>query len=255
MIKVYRIPLSKERLHELSKEERSLFFLLGYISNQITLNQKLVTFSTNRVPFDHVEQMLTGAQTQMMARNMVGVLNEGYEVIRKRFLSRPIGQEYTPLLDPKGACALTELKKHFGASNLLTTVRTNFAYHHPKDEDVDSAFEAAARDEELDNEWNWYLSESLFNSLYLPCDFVILHGILKSVNATNLRDAQKKLMGEVRKVADLMNEFIPAFLSAVWRKHFGEELPAEVHKVDGAPNVWEVSIPFFVEMSDPPETA
>jgi len=255
MIEVYRIPLSKERLHVLSKEERSLFFLLGYISNQITLNQKMVTFSTNRVSSDPVEQMLTGAQTQMMARNMVGVLKEGWDVIHRRYVGKPIGQEYTPLLDTGGAHALAELKRHFGGSNLLATVRTNFVYHHPKDDDVDAAFEAATRDAELDGEWNWYLSASLFNSLYLPCDFVILHGILKAVNAGNLREAQEKLMGEVRKVADLMNEFIPAFLAAVWRRHFGEELPAGTHKVDGAPSVWDVTIPFFVEMSDPPEDA
>lgn len=86
----------------MTKEERSLFLLLGYAANQINLLSKLVVFSTNNTP-EGVEQNLSGAQSQMLARLAIGVLNEAWELIHKRFLSTPVGREYVPRLDPDGA--------------------------------------------------------------------------------------------------------------------------------------------------------
>jgi hypothetical protein len=48
-------------------------------------------------------------------------------------------------------------------------------------------------------------------------------------------------------------DFIPAFLAAIWRKHFGPDMPAEIcANVEGAPSLWDVWIPFFVEVAIPP---
>jgi hypothetical protein len=59
VIEVLRIPLPKDRLRAMPKEERALFFLLGYAANQITLFSKLVTFSVNKTPSDSVEQQIS----------------------------------------------------------------------------------------------------------------------------------------------------------------------------------------------------
>lgn len=254
MIDVYRIVLSKDRLKSLPPDERSLLLLLGYVANQIAMTQKIVTFMTNRAPADPVEEKLAAVQTQMMARNMIGVLNEGWLLIKKRFVSKPLGRAYEPLLDAGGVEALAKLKRHFGASNLLSKIRNDYAYHLPEDAEVDAAFQAAIVDPEWDDDWYWYMSGSNFNSLYFPSDIVVLHGILKSINGTNLRDAQAKIMGEVRLVSDLMGEFIPALTAAIWRKHFGNDMMADkVFNIGTAPSIWDVTIPFFVEVSAPPE--
>lgn len=50
MLKVYRIPIPKDRLRAMPKDERVLFVLLGYASNQISMLQKLLTFAINRTP-------------------------------------------------------------------------------------------------------------------------------------------------------------------------------------------------------------
>ena len=52
MIDIYRIKFPKERLQDLTTEERSLFFLLGYAANQIAIFKKLTVFATN-VSSDH----------------------------------------------------------------------------------------------------------------------------------------------------------------------------------------------------------
>ena len=50
MIQVYRIPVPKERLRKMPKDERVLFLLLGYAANQLSMLQKLLNFATNRTP-------------------------------------------------------------------------------------------------------------------------------------------------------------------------------------------------------------
>jgi hypothetical protein len=69
MIQVYRIPVPKERLGAMPKNERVLLLLLGYVSNQLSMLQKLLTFATNRTPAKELEQHATGAQTQMLVRD------------------------------------------------------------------------------------------------------------------------------------------------------------------------------------------
>ena len=96
MIDVIRIPLPKDRLRAMPKEERALFFLLGYAANQITLFSKLVTFSASKTPGDPVEQQLSNAQSLILGRIAIGVLAEAWELIHKRFLGTPIGKELEP---------------------------------------------------------------------------------------------------------------------------------------------------------------
>ena len=77
MITVLKIPVPKDRLRAMPEEERALLILLGYVANQINLLSKLVIFSSNKPP-DGVEHALCAAQTQMLARLAIGVLNEGW---------------------------------------------------------------------------------------------------------------------------------------------------------------------------------
>jgi hypothetical protein len=46
-VDVLQIPVPKERLLAVPKEERALFFMLGYAANQIIMFQKLLIFSCN----------------------------------------------------------------------------------------------------------------------------------------------------------------------------------------------------------------
>jgi hypothetical protein len=127
VIDVMRVSLPKDRLRAMPKEERALLFLLGYAANQITLFSKLVRFSTNKTPENRVEQRLSDAQSQILARAAIGVLAETWELIRKRFLSTHIGKELQSKLNPIGREALDDLKKYFGRTNLLTTFRSRFS--------------------------------------------------------------------------------------------------------------------------------
>jgi hypothetical protein len=249
MLQVIRIPVSKERLRALSKDERVLLLLLDYVANQIMMMEKLLVFSTNKEPTDPVKHQVTGVQTQMILRLMIGVLNEAWQVITTRFNQKPLNVEYRPLLDEGGQKALAELKQQFGSSNLLNRIRTHYAFHHPESEDVEIAFESAINNSGLDGDWNYYFAQHGFNSMFFISDIVIIHGIFKELGETDWTVGQQKIMDQVMKAADNINEFAKAFTAVVWRKHFGQGMLSDkVIEIQDAPQVEEVVLPFFVAM-------
>jgi hypothetical protein len=254
MITVLKVPVSKDRLRAMPEDERALLILLGYVANQINLLSKLVIFSSNRTP-DGVEHSLCAAQTQMLARLGIGVLNEGWELISKRFLGSRIGRDYRPRLDAEGKAALDQLQKTFGGSNIINKIRTNYSFHHPYNSDVNAAFEIACNDTVSDADWNWYFSHSGYNSFYFLSDLVMMHGMLGAVGETDLIAAQDKLTAEVSSVSENMSQFITALTTALWTTHFGAGITGEVCSViSDAPGAFDVWIPFFMEIPDaPPE--
>ena len=247
MIDVYKIPVPKDRLRAMPKDERALLLLLGYASNQLYMMQKLLLFSTNKTAPMEVEQILAGAQTQMLLRLCIGVLNEAWLLIDRLFNRSPIAKDYLERLDPEGREALASLKKQFGSSNFLNSIRNDFAFHYPKIDEVDEAVDSACNDVELDEHFNLYFSESGFNSFYLLSDLMIVHGIREGIGAADLKQSQTKIMKEVTDAIGNIFEFSKAFTAAAWLKHFGSEMIApEVFRIHGAANISDVAIPFFV---------
>jgi hypothetical protein len=105
MLDILRVALPKEQLLKLSASERSLFLLLGYSSNQINALWKLVIVATNEVSKDPVEAKVTGAQTQIFVRLLIGIMREALKLIEKRFLGSKLGKEYVPLLSLEAMAA------------------------------------------------------------------------------------------------------------------------------------------------------
>jgi hypothetical protein len=113
MIDIFQIKFPKERLAEMSVEERSLFFLLGYAVNQIAVFGKMTVFSSNIESSSAVKSRVEGAQTQILVRHYVGVVAEAWEMVEKRFLNKPVGKEYRARLSSRGLEAITKLPGAF----------------------------------------------------------------------------------------------------------------------------------------------
>lgn len=233
------------------KEERSLFFMLGYTANQIILFQKLLIFSVNGMPSDPVDIKLSAVQTEMLLRLMMGVLFEGWRLIEKRFIGRPIGRDYQPLLDNEGRQALMDLKKQFGTSNLLATIRNHFAFHFPNSDEVEIAFDSAFNDENFDDEWNLFFARNKFNSQYMLCEVVFVHALFKALGEDDWTAGQTKIMKEVHAASDNMVKFIHGFTAALWKNRIGPEMLAHVQtRIDDVPDLQSVVLPFFVAVRD-----
>jgi hypothetical protein len=234
-------------------DERALFILLGYAANQLNLFSKLTMFSLNNMT--EGESPLSGVQSQMLLRMVIAIIHEAWaKVITGRLLKAPLGRDYIPRLDRGGKAALEALNKLFGQSNILSKIRNNYAFHHPYDADVEAAFQQAVSDPGWDEEWNWFFSQSNFNSLYAVSDIVIVSGIMREIGEPNAALAQERLMAEVQTAMNEMATLIMALTAAIWRKHFGDELEAEMcGNIADAPNLYEFALPFFVEVDSIPD--
>jgi hypothetical protein len=147
---ILRMDVTKELLHKMAKEERALFLALGHASNQVNVLWKLVIILTNGDTDDPVKQRLEGTQTQVFVRLTIGAMWEAWRLVEDRFLKRPVGREFLPLLDRPAVDALERLKKRFGKGSGLSTIRNNYAFHHPGIDDIDAAFEKAAAEVDSD---------------------------------------------------------------------------------------------------------
>jgi hypothetical protein len=259
MVEVYKIALPKDKLMAMPERERSLMMLLGYAANQINFFTKLVVLSSNKDGPTEMEQKLSGGQTQMSLRVLIGVLNEAWELVRKRFLGAPFGKDYQPLLDERGKEALARMNKRTGKGSLLADLRSSWIFHHPDEEQIaEEACAAALADPVCDLEWNWYFSASNYNSFFYPSEMVALHGIAAILNEQNLQEAQDKLMSSVLSIARDMQQVIYAITVVLYKQHIGHELLSEAPvKITTAPSLFDVWLPFFVEIPDerPPEAS
>jgi hypothetical protein len=145
-------------------------------------------------------------------------------------------------------------QKIFRYVYILNTLRNNYAFHYPYDQDIDGAFIVASGDDQFDDYWNLYLSESSINSFHFASDVVIVHGMMNATKATDLLAAQEKITRDASIVAKLLTEFILDFSAAFVAKHFSvgntqsEILGREQASVKTAPSLLEFWLPFYFEL-------
>ena len=204
---------------------------------------------TNGDESDPVKQRLEGAQTQVFVRLTIGAMWEAWRLVEDRFLKRPLGREFLPLLDPQAADALDRLKKRFGKGSGLSTIRNNYAFHHPGIDDIDAAFEKAAAESDGDKaDWGVYFNRGLLNTFFFVSDFVFVHGMSDALSEPDVNEAHRKILGEMAPVANDLSEFALGFAAAVFKRHVGAELTMKiVAKVGDAPDIDGIRYPFFVE--------
>lgn len=249
MIQVYRIPIQKDSLLKLPKEERVCLLQLGHMANQVLMFEKLLIFATTLDSKNEVEQYTIGVQTQMLVRLAISAVFESLRVVERLFVGSKIGKDYSGKLDKKGSDALAYLKQLMGNSALLAAVRNNYGFHYPKVDETEAAFQAAIDDTDFDGMWKVYFSYHGFNSMFLFCDVISTKGIAAEAGVADLAALQEKLMTELREGALNLVDFAHSFFAALWVQHFGEVIDAEgITEITGAPKFNEVSIPFFVEV-------
>jgi fructose-specific component phosphotransferase system IIB-like protein len=167
-----------------------------------------------------VKQRLEGTQTQVFVRLTIGAMWEAWRLIEDRFLKRTLGREYRPLLDRPAADALERLKKRFGKGSGLSTIRNNFAFHHPGIDDIDAAFEkAAAEVDSEDADWAVYFNKALLNTSFFVSDYVFVHGMADALSEPDVNEAHRKLMGEMAPVANDLSEFAFGFAAAIFKRY------------------------------------
>jgi Rod binding domain-containing protein len=248
MIDILRFSVTKEHLLKMTKEERTLFLLLGYASNQVNALWKLVIVLANDTQDDPVKQRLEGAQTQIFVRLTIGAMREALKLVEKLFVQSPLGKEFVPLLDQQASASLERLKKRFGKLDMLVVIRDSYAFHHPTVDEMEDAFQRAKANDSEEADWSIYFSKALLNTFFFVSDFVLVHGMANALGESDVNEAHKKLLGELAPVASDLSEFTFGFAAAIFKKHFGPELMMTVvAKINDAPNIDDLRYPFLVE--------
>jgi len=246
MIEVHCVPISKEQLRTLPKDERVLLLLMGHILNQISVFLKLFTFSSNIDPPHPIEGRISAAQSHIILRVLFGVLLEGWNVISDH---KVLIDSYMPDIDNDGKESYKKLEEYFDRSSLLYKLRNNFSYHLPNAKLVERTFESIPENEEG---WEWYLSATNTNSFYFSCELIMGYGVLNlASNKMSQESALGEVITEVRHVADTMPYFIMPLIRAILLKHFDESILNSFHvmTITDAPGLFQFWIPFFADQS------
>jgi hypothetical protein len=249
VLDILRLPIPKETLAKMTPEERGLFLLLGYASNQVNVLWKLVIIATNNTPADYIEQRVSGAQTQILVRLTVGAMWEAWLLVERGFLKSKIGRDYVRLLDAPARDSLDRLKKRF-ASSPIATIRNNYAFHHPTKAQIETAFQLAATNKDCEEvDWSVFFNQALLNTFFFVSDYVFVHGIADALKETDVNTAHEKLLHDLAPTANDLSEFTFGFAKAIFQKYINRDelVMTVVAKIADAPNIADARLPHYVE--------
>ena len=159
-----------------------------------------------------------------------------------------LGKEYAPLLDEEARGGLDRLKKRFGPSNPLATIRNNYAFHHPTKEQMEAAFQLAASNKDSEDvDWSVFFNRALLNTFFFVSDYVLVHGIADILKESDVNVAHEKLLRDLAPIANDLSEFTFGFAKAIFQKYIGREelVLTVVAKIADAPDIWSL---FFLAL-------
>jgi hypothetical protein len=245
MIEVFRIPVPKSQLRAIPQAERALLLLATHAVNQITTLIRLLTFSTNFVSENALENTLSAAQSQIILRFLFGATAEAWEMARRPPHQKIIGSEYLKIIPPEGAASYQKLNRLFGKSNLLHRIRNELAFHLPSVHTIETAFGEVPEDED----WAWYAATNYSNSFYLASDFVISAGIIRETGEADVASAFGRVMDEVITASNELTEFFSYLIGGIVSRRLDPAILSPARGsgeiIRNAPGLRTFAIPFF----------
>jgi hypothetical protein len=247
MIEVYTVPISKAQFRKLPPKERAMVFVCCHILNQIGVLVKMVRFSSNRDPENHIEETASGTQTQIILRFLIAVLSDACVYFEDR---NDLIAQYLPDIHEEGREAYAKVQAFFDKKGLLRMIRNNYLYHYPNDKNVEKAFEAIPEDQP----WEWYLSHANTNSLYLSSELVLAHGMMNATGKPDPLEAFGELMAKTMALVNTMPDFLMRLVEAICFKYLGKDVtkPQARTVFSDAPELGTFWIPFFAEPDPEP---
>ncbi len=249
-ISVYRMPISKEILDSIPEKERSLFIVVGHLSNELNIFSKLFFWASKFSDEEPVRHKANITQSLALARILAGKLFEGWNTIGKVYFSTKLSKEYHSLLSQEAKDALKELGKYFGKENIVMKIRNEFAFHYDHKQITDG-FNAL----KVEEDWEIYLTEANGNSLYYVAELAANYALLNSIDSSDLKTAIETLVDELIQIGKLFTTFLGGCLVVISHRYFlnkdGKLAYEEECQLTDAPSIYDISIPYFVETLAP----
>lgn len=249
---VHRLVLRPEVFSKVPPAERALLHVMGHALNEINVLLKLFFLVSNHESEPQVVRHAQLCQAMVLSRLLTGKLYEAWQSIQKGYFRKKLGTIYAGELDKETTDGLENLKRYFGKTNLIDTVRNSFAFHYS----LAHAEEAPNSDVEPE-ELAMYFGPTTGTSLYQFAEHAMGLAMLKSVNTEDPQEAFNRIAHETQQVVSWFNSFAQGILFAVLERHAGltKRVP-ELESIDlgPVPRAIHVVIPFFFEIGSTDES-
>jgi hypothetical protein len=245
---VYQIPIDREQLAAIPREERTLLLVLGHALNEVVILSKLLHFAANANGPNEAYQDAEVGQVLLLLRLAVGKLNETWNLLSTGYFSKKeISLKYYPRLSEEARACLKDLEKAFAKGSPITSIRTEFSFHAPQDETMEAAFNDLSKNERE----VYYLSTSRKNTFYQISELIITHAMLRTVSSGDREIALKILLDTVNSVTNKLVVAVNEIIKCIIQNYkIGNIVKTKLFKILDAPRISEFSIPFFTEEKD-----
>ena len=175
-----------------------------------------------------------------MIKSLAGRLNEGWKLIEKH---SSLYKKYEADLSVEAKEQLALLKKYFGNTNLVNTLRKKVSFHSDL-ETIKKGYESFSKEAIFIDCLSEYRGHCLYNS----SELIGIMGMTSLVDGKDWASAIDKIAKEVVEVAGWMGEFILDFMKAFMTKyvsHTIQDIEKDKITIKNNPPMDSVIIPFF----------
>lgn len=243
---IRRLTLTPTQLASLPPEERALLYVVAHALNEVNVVLKLFLLASNYSFEPLVVRHAQLCQSMVLSKILVGKVHETWMAITKGYLRTTLAKVYDGQLDPEHAMALDRLKKYFGKSNVIESVRNSFAFHYS----VAHANKEPAPDTPPE-ELALYFGPTVGTTLYQFAEQAMGMAMLDEIDPNDAQVAYDRLSNETHQVVSWLNDFGQGLLFTMLEKHLSltsrvDEL--EIIHLSNVPDAADVQIPFFFEL-------
>lgn len=248
MVQIHHVTLSRTQLESIPEGERRLFILAAHVANELNVLSKFFHFSTAHKTDEPILVHAHNAQSLVLARVLTGKIYECWRFLNAAFFATALSKSYESQFEDEAKQALEEVKRYFGRKNPIELVRNKHAFHYALDQ-VDAGFSAVIEGDPLEI----YFAKSNANTLFAFGDAVAGRAMLETIRPGDAPGAFETLHGDTVKMVRLLGTVLGQIMALCIKTHLGGDLyslGAKVIEVEGAPDSQEVSIPYFIEITD-----
>lgn len=247
MVRIHHCTLSREQLEAIPETDRRLLVLSAHAANELHVLGKLLHFAAGSRHEIPMLMHADNAHALVLARLLAGKIHECWQLLQAAYFKSTLSRDYSRDIGAKAASALSDVKNYFGKSNAISTVRNKFGFHYAPDQ-IDGGFAALDDGDPLDI----YLAKFNANSFYSFADTIAGRAMLEAIKPGDAQGALDTLIDDTNLMVDKLGEVIAALMDVCLERHLGGDwysiCDPKVIELQGAPNLHEVMIPFFIEI-------
>jgi len=249
-MKIRRINLPPEELRKLAAEERSLFFLVGHINNEVSSLYKTFSWclaSAHEPCATQIEENAANAQGMIYARLLAGKLLEAWGALEKSWFASKLGQEMAKSLHPSALASLDKLKRYFGSKNLIFAVRNSFAFHYDAAV-LEKTWERASQEQFFD----LMIGISRGNSFHQAAELVVNVAVFNTIAPDDVQTGMAKFFKDLHVIVGHFQNYCDGVTRAVLERLSGMNLDqlGSLSEIEPARKPSEVFIPVFTKAEE-----